>query len=950
MGTISSGVGLVSGINSGQIIDQLIAIDARPRLQLQRRIENNNAIKLAFADLQARLSGILNSANLLTRPSTFQSASGQSSNPDVLGVTVSPTAAAGNYQFTVARTVTSQSAVSTGFSDLTALLKPGTIRIGLGGGEVTSSPQLSELNGGNGVQRGQFRITDRAGNAANIDIRGAVSLDDVLTRINTAGNLQVRASLGDNGLVLTDTSGGTGALRVEELAGGRTAADLGILGTSPTSTLAGSSINSLGRNSLLASVNDGIGLRTRPGNTDLRITTGNGESVDINLDGSRTLGDVLDKLNSVAAGRYSADIAPDGRGLRIVDLTGGDDPLTVTSLNDSKAARDLGLEFASGNGSVTGSPIRAGLGSVLLKNLNGGQGINFGTLTLTDRSGNYAEVALAGASSLSDLISRINDAGTGVRAAVNRAGTGLEITDVSGGSGNLEIGSLSGPNVAALLGIEGSFDTSRTRIDGGSLKRQFISENSALTSLNGGRGISPGTFRITNSNGVSSEVSLNGLTNPTLQDVISIINGKNIGVVASINDQGTGLQLTDLFGGPGRLTVTDLSGSAAQDLRIAGTADGNTLVGAYAKDIEVTASDTLQSLITKLNAANVGISAAAINDGSGVNPFRLSVTAVNAGLNGRFTFDGGATGLDLNTLVRAQNAAVLLGSADADNPVLITSNTNTLTNVVPGVTLNLSSASANPVNVSVSQTPDNAVNTLRTLVTTFNGLTTRLGELTKFDTATNARGILLGDATASSITATLFSSLQSPVRGAGRYTLLSQIGLTVGANNQLAFDEAKFKEAYAADPASTQRLFTAFNTVISTTTTAPSGTLLSQTTTTNPFGTETVGITNTVDGDGNAVRTEVKLEGFGFAYNLQRALNRLIDPVSGVVVQQNKSIDDANKVFEARINSISAQLDAKRLRLQRQFAQMEQVLSQLQSQQTAIGRIQSIQMPQNNNR
>ena len=34
MGTITSGIGLISGLNFGLIVDQLIAIEARPRNRL----------------------------------------------------------------------------------------------------------------------------------------------------------------------------------------------------------------------------------------------------------------------------------------------------------------------------------------------------------------------------------------------------------------------------------------------------------------------------------------------------------------------------------------------------------------------------------------------------------------------------------------------------------------------------------------------------------------------------------------------------------------------------------------------------------------------------------------------------------------------------------------------------------------------------------------------------
>ena len=42
MGTITSGIGLVSGINTGQIIDQLMALESRPKTLLQTRIDSNN--------------------------------------------------------------------------------------------------------------------------------------------------------------------------------------------------------------------------------------------------------------------------------------------------------------------------------------------------------------------------------------------------------------------------------------------------------------------------------------------------------------------------------------------------------------------------------------------------------------------------------------------------------------------------------------------------------------------------------------------------------------------------------------------------------------------------------------------------------------------------------------------------------------------------------------------
>lgn len=941
MGTISSGVGLISGINSSQIISQLIAIDSRPKTILENRIAVNTQMKVAYTDLQARLTSLLNTTNLLNRPSTFQSATGTSSDTSVLGVTTAATAVAGQYQFTVARTVTSQSAISGGFADTSSVVGAGTIKIGLGGGEVTSSTSLAELNAGSGISRGSFRITDRSGSSATIDISSAVSLEDVVKKINSASNLQISASIGDNGLVLEDTSGGAGTLKVDEVGGGDTAADLGIKGTSATAKLTGSDINTIGRNTLLSSLNDGLGVSTRAGNTDLRITDAGGVTYDVTLTDAKTVGDAIDKINKNANGQFVASLRSDGKGIKITDTSGGGGTLSVTALNGSNAAKDLGLNTASVGGVLTGTPLKSSLGSVLLKNLHGGTGVGGGTFEVTDRTGNAAVVSMSGATSLSDVIKRINDAGTGVKASINKSGTGLQLTDTSGGTGNFSVTSLGG-GAANLLGIEGTYDLTKTVVDAGSLDRAYIGENTLLSTLAGGKGIGAGKFEITASNGTKAQIDTTDFTKGTLKDMISAINAKNIGVVASVNEDGSGLLLTDTAGGVSKMTVKDVSGNVAADLQIAGTATGNTIDGAYSKTITVDSDDTLQDVVTKINSAGSGIAASIVNDGSGATPYRLSINANNTGLNGRFTFDAGSTGLGVSNLVNAQNAAVFLGSADATNPVLINSSSNTVTNIVPGVTLNLVSASSKTVNVTVSQTADNAVTQFNSFVSTFNGLTSKIAELTSFNTTTNAKGLLLGDSTTTNVVDEMFRALNSSVSGAGRYSRLSQIGITIGEDNQLKFDEEKFRSAYSTDAVSVQRLFTAFNTVATTSTTDKTTKKVTETVVTTPFGTETAGTTKGTDTNGNAYSRTIKIEGFGFASILQKSLNKLNDPVNGTLVLQNKSLDTANELYQERIDNLTTLLEAKQARLEKQFANMESVLAKLQTQQTSIGQIKSI--------
>jgi flagellar capping protein FliD len=55
MSGISTGVGLVSGINSTQIIEQLLALESRGKLPIQQRYSVLQTAKTALLDVNARL-------------------------------------------------------------------------------------------------------------------------------------------------------------------------------------------------------------------------------------------------------------------------------------------------------------------------------------------------------------------------------------------------------------------------------------------------------------------------------------------------------------------------------------------------------------------------------------------------------------------------------------------------------------------------------------------------------------------------------------------------------------------------------------------------------------------------------------------------------------------------------------------------------------------------------
>jgi flagellar hook-associated protein 2 len=891
---ITSSIGLISGINTGQIIDELIAIDSEPVTLLNTEISSAQAVKTAYQDLETQLSSIQTVGNALALPQTFKSSTASSSDTSVLTATTGTDAAVGTYQFQVSRTVTTQQSISEGFADSSnALVGAGTITLEQGGGEASSETALSQLNGGAGVSRGQFRITDRSGNSATIDTSDAVTLDDVVNKINTALGISVHAAVTDHGLVLTDQTGKTTSnLIVQDLSGGTAAKDLGIVSSVASNTLTGTSINYLSTATAVSQLNDGNGIRTTTaGQNDFTVTVSDGTQINVSLAGAKTVGDLLNIINTAGGSKLKASIAPDNASIRLSDTSGGSGSFTITAQNNSQAAADLGLGAASGN-TITGRDLIAGLDSVLVTSLQGGSGLALGTISITDRAGHSGTINLSGTTSFSDILNAINNNTDGVQvtASLNASGTGLQIQDSSGGSGNLVIGDVSS-TTAADLGIAGTFDTSTPTVDGANLQHQYVSQNSLLSTYNAGNPVSLGQFKITNSAGATATVDLGAGTFNTLGDVIRLINAKNIGVTASINANGNGLLLTDTAGGANKLKVTDLGGTTAADLNIAGTATGTTIDGAMQKTITVTSTDTLSTLQTKINQLGFGVTASIINDGTGATPYRLSLTATNSGAAGRVLIDTGATGLNVRNLVDAQDAAVFMGGSDGNQPLLLTSSKNQLANVIKGVTINLAGASSSPVTLSVTSDPSGVVTQLQSFVTDFNSLVGKIDTDTKFDTTTNAGAVLLGDATAQQISQSMYDVLNTVVQGAGQYKTFADIGITINADAStssptLNFDQSKFDEAFANDPTAVQKLFTQATT-----------------------------------GLGNV---------------LSNAVDKLTDPVNGVITLQNQSIDTRVQGYQNRITELNAILAEKRTQLETQFANMETTLAQLQSQQSIL--------------
>ena len=269
MGSISTGVGLVSGIDSASLIESLLAIDQRGKIPIQVRLAQLSTAKSALLDVNSRLLSLQTTASAFRNNRIFQSVLTTSSHPEQVGVTATGSPRPGSYSLMVKQLATRSQFLTAGYASRdSAPLGLESMSFELGNGRMTRDAALAELNGGAGVQRGRIWITDRTGARAQVDLTQATTIDEVVDAINSTGGISVEARISTEALVIDDLSGGSGALVIEDAIGYSTATDLGIAQSDAAGSIIGNDINTVGYSTPLAALNDGRGILIRDGITD----------------------------------------------------------------------------------------------------------------------------------------------------------------------------------------------------------------------------------------------------------------------------------------------------------------------------------------------------------------------------------------------------------------------------------------------------------------------------------------------------------------------------------------------------------------------------------------------------------------------------------------------------------------------------------------------------------
>lgn len=951
MSGISSSTGLISGLNTSALIDQLLSVEARPKTLVQNRVKQLQTQQAAFLDVNSKFSALKAAAQKLRLSKLFDSAKVNSSNADVISGTASAGAPAGNYSFIVDRLVSTHQLLSQGFVDrsasgtgLTALTFESTAA------RLDTDAQLSSLNGGQGVSRGKILVTNKAGTTTTIDLSRSASISEVLSAFNDNTDVKVTASISGGRLVLKDTSAGSGSLNVRSATGYTTALSLGIEGTVTGDTITGQVISYVGDNTTIQSLRDGLGIRfnqdagTTGSHDDLKFTGRDGIQRGVDLgtlyDSGNvataspvtTIAQLKERVSSQTGGVITVERSADGSGLRFVDNSiGGATTLVVQDVKG--AGVDLGLVSAvGGSATFTGptaetKPLLAALQSHLASSLRGGRGLTATDLSITTHNGNVRTITLNTTGSVSDLFQSISDqTGGDVKATLDSNGTSIVLTDGTTGVSNLIVGG----GAAGELGLATvPAGVTGTTVTGTRINRQYVGLSTTLASLNSGKGVGTGTIKIFGASGVSESIVI-GQGILTVGDFVTRINGTTtLGVKARINDAGNGILIEKdpaFTGADQKITISDENGAVARGLHITGTAaatgTGNSIDGSFRVAVALTGTETLDQLISKVNSARAGVTASVVTDGSAAAPFRLKLTSNDSGDNGQFLVTSAGANLGLSLIARGQDARVFYGSDDPARAILIKRGTNTVDGVVEGLRADIKTTTTGPVTLTISRDTDATVTAINDFVKAFNTLSAKVKDLTSYDADSQKRGTLLGDSTTLALRDELFNVLQStPLGVGGQYQRLAQVGLKVTRDGSISIDEDKVRTALQNDPQSVKDLFSAFEQdAIPTNVEIP--------------GVTGVTVVNTA--------TVGKYTRLGVLEKIANLATKYVDSSSGVLTSKGKSLDAEIKLNNDRITDFDERLASKRSRLEAQFATLESTLAKLQGQQSSISGIRSI--------
>ena len=254
----------------------------------------------------------------------------------------------------------------------------------------------------------------------------------------------------------------------------------------------------------------------------------------------------------------------------------------------------------------------------------------------------------------------------------------------------------------------------------------------------------------------------------------------------------------------GKGTIRIEIGTWASDLSSFSAKSGTSAVDISIGDGE----DTLEGIRDKINETDgLGVRASIVNDASGArlvlqstatgaeNGFRVQVTdddannADDSGLS-RLAYDPAGGAAVATRPQAARNASATINGLD------ISSASNTLVDVIDGVTLTLGQVTTGNIDITVAQDNASMRKSIDGFVSAYNDIVKLLREQTKYDAASKTAGTLQGDRTAIGILSQLRSAFGLESSASSVFGRASDLGLQVQTDGTIKVDSTALEEGF----------------------------------------------------------------------------------------------------------------------------------------------------------
>jgi flagellar hook-associated protein 2 len=215
-------------------------------------------------------------------------------------------------------------------------------------------------------------------------------------------------------------------------------------------------------------------------------------------------------------------------------------------------------------------------------------------------------------------------------------------------------------------------------------------------------------------------------------------------------------------------TSSVYSGAIAEDTSLASGTLTFT-VGGEEKQVTIgNTSNTLATLAMTINSQDLGVAANVISDSTGS---RLVLVSQTSGTDGAIAITGGPSELTFQSGTAAQNAKLQVDGVSLEK------SSNTIQNVIPGVTLNLSGTSSSDVSLTIAPDGSGVTTAIENFVNAYNSILGDINTQCSYNSVTESTGVLASDGAVTTLQSMLLSQMSFKSDNNSTFSTLRSLGI-----------------------------------------------------------------------------------------------------------------------------------------------------------------------------